>query len=299
MNSQERKPAPAVKWQFVLVTWCVWLTAVDPARGDAGPKPDGLHFTVTRENLVLEGEFTAAVLVLKAKDDAPSGQPPIRIPVSLPGLEHGLPAEEPTSVWTYARYMWGGHGRDGQVDFGNLLNHADRIRVAVYVESEKRLYVSDEGKTHPLLTHFNVTLEGSDKATLVRVETGRRLADALVALEEHGLWIALAITLAAESLVIVVAMTLRGMRTQMLRTLTICLTVNCLSLPPLWLFALLGFYCGGFWVGMVLLGILEAGVVIFEGTAYALFGKQAWWGLALSLIANVASFSAGVVSGLL
>jgi hypothetical protein len=158
---------------------------------------------------------------------------------------------------------------------------------------------SDEGRTHPLLTHFNVTLDDSDKATLVRVETGRWLADALVALAEHGLWIALAITLAAESLVIVVAMNLRGMRTQILRMLTICLTVNCLSLPPLWLFALLGFYCGGFWVGMVLLGILEAGVVLFEGTAYALFGKQGWWGLALSLIANIASFAAGVVSGLL
>lgn len=299
MNSQKREPAPAVKWQFVVVAWFAWLTSVDPALGDAGPKPDGLHFTVTREGRALDGEFIAAVLVLKAKDDAPSGQSPIRIPVSLPGLEHGLPAEEPTSVWTYARYMWGGHGRDGQVDFGNLLNHADRIRVAVYVASEKRLYVSDEVKTHPLLTHFNVTLEGSDKATLVRVETGRWMADALVALEEHGLWIAFGITLAAESMVVVLAMALQDMRIRMLRMFMICQVMNCLSLPTLWLFAFLGFYCGGLWNGMVFLGILEVGVVLFEGAAYALFGKQGWWGVILSLIANVASFAAGVVSGLL
>jgi hypothetical protein len=299
MNSQKIKQVTAVKWQLVLVAWCAWLMSVDPACGDAGPKPDGLHFTVTREGRPLDGEFTAAVLVLKAEDDAPSAQPPIRIQVSLPGLEHGIPAEEPSSVWTYARYMWGGHGTDGQVDFGHLLNHSDRIRLAVYVDSERRLYVSDEGRTHPLLTHFNVTLSGSDKATLVRVETGRRLADALLALEEHGLWIALGITLAAESLVIVLAMALQGMRIRMLRMFTICLVVNCLSLPSLWLFAILGFYCGALWNGMVFLGILEAGVVLFEGAAYALFGKQGWWGVILSLIANVASFSAGVVSGLL
>lgn len=299
MNSQKRKPVPAVKWQFVVVAWCAWLTSVEPALGDAGPKPDGLHFTVTREGRALDGEFTAAVLVLNAKDDAPSAQSPIRVPVSLPGLEHGIPAEEPARVWTYARYMWGGHGRDGQVDFGNLLNHSDRIRLAVYVESERRLYVSDEGRTHPLLTHFNVTLDDSDKATLVRVETGRRLADALVALDEHGLWIALGITLVAESLVIVLAMALQGMRIRMLRMFMICLVVNCLSLPTLWVFAVLGFYCGGLWNGIVFLGILEVGVVLFEGAAYALFGKQGWWGVILSLIANVASFSAGVLSGLL
>lgn len=286
----------ARRWAIPFMGALLWGGWCNLARGDAAPKPDGLHFSITHGGRPLEGEFSAAVLNLQANPQ--SLKPMTSNAAVVPGLEKGIPADGQSGTWTYARYVWGGKGRDGQVDFGNFNSKPDRIRLAVSLPGQSRLYLSNEAATQPLLTHYRVDLQDDGTATLTRIDTGRWLADAVVGLDEHGMLTGLGLTLLVESLVVAIAVVVLGKRALLGRMLLLCVVLNILTLPVLWVLAFIGFFVAGFWNGMIFLGCLEVAVVLFEGVFYAFLGKMRWAGLGLSLVANLASFAAGLFSGL-
>jgi hypothetical protein len=270
-----------------------------PAHADLGPKPDDrLHFTVTLEGQpVPDASFVAGLLCWK--DKRKGG--PDNMGAVVPGLKERFPPDTSGGGWTYGDYKWGGQGADGHVEFhGFYGSNPERFRLAVYLPSRQMLFVTNEVDTHPLLTEFHVDLHDDGTGTLRRDETGRLLADALVGLSRRGMPLALAATLLVElGVAAVVVLSLRK-RSLLGRVCLVCCGANLLTLPPVWVVSLIGFWLFGLWGGMATLAGMEFGATVCEGLFYATIGRLGWSaGFGLSLLANAASFGLGLLSGLL
>lgn len=266
-----------------------------PARADFGPKPqDRQHFAVTLEGGSLpNSRFVAAMLCLRPK----LKEQPDNLGAVVPGLKVALPPDDSGDFWTYADYKWGGNGANGQVEFHGFYGNVPKIfRIAVYLPFEKRLFLTNEAHTHPLLNRFRVDLASDGTATLTRDESGQWFADGLVGLARRGIFFALGITLIVE-LAVIVSLAI-GLKKQRLlgRLIIVCLLINLLTLPVLWGISLIGFWLIGLRAGLALLFLLELAVVWLEGLAYATAGRICWQtALTVALLANAASLLVGMM----
>jgi hypothetical protein len=266
-----------------------------PARADFGPRPnDRQRFDVTLEGGPLpDAEFVAAMLCLspELKDE------PDNMGAVVPGLKAALPRDDSGGGWTYAAYKCGGQGADGHVEFHGFYGDVPgRFRVAVYLPSQDKLFLSNEAHTHPLLSQFRVDLASDGTATLTRDESGRWLADALVAFVRRGILVALGTTVVIELVVVALAVTRLKKRELLWRLTLVCLAVNLLTVPIVWVIGSIGFWLIGLWAGLLLLVVLELVAVCLEGVAYATVGRLGWRpALVLAVLANAASFLLGLV----
>ncbi len=267
------------------------------ARADFGPKPnDRQTFSVTLEGDQLpDVRFVAAMLC--QRDRAMEG--PQNMGAVIPGLEETLPPEDSDGRWTNASYRWGGKGSNGQVQFNGFYGDVPKVfRVAVYLPSREKVFLSNESTTHPLLNRYTVDLASDGTATLTRNESGRWLADPLVGLAQRGILFALAVTLVVETLVVgsvVTALKKREVRTRMAAT---CAVANLITLPALWVICLIGFWMGGLWTGLLIFAVQEIAVVLLEASLYATLGRIGWRpAFGVALVANAASFLLGIALG--
>ena len=84
------------------------------------------------------------------------------------------------------------------------------------------------------------------------------------------------------------------------RALVVTIGSNLLTVPALWVFALVGFWTAGLWIGLAVFAGVELAVALFEGLLLALAARLSWGrAFALSLLANAASLGCGIVYGLL
>ena len=265
------------------------------AQADLGPRAnDRQHFAVTFESDPLfDSRFVAAMLCQRSELRAK----PINMGAVVPGLNLALPPGDSAGSWAYASYRWGGKGTNGLVEFNGFLGDIPkRFRVAVYLPSKGRIFLTNEAHTHPLLNRFHVDLAPDGTAALTRDESGQWLADGLVGLVQGGMLIALATTLVVELLVVVLMVTGLKKRQLLVRMAVTCLCVNLLTLPFLWVVCSIGFWMLGLWAGMVLLAVQELVIVLLEGLAYGTVGRLGWKrALAVAFLANGASFLLGLI----
>lgn len=268
-----------------------------PARADFGPKPnDRQEFEVTFEgNQLSDARFVAAML---EQTDQPLSAPN-NMGALLPGLTEAVAAENSGQVWTYADYRWGGSGVNGRVDFNGFYGQIPKsFRLAVFLPSMDKVFLTNEVKTHPLLTRYKVNLSTDEMSTLQRDESGRWIADRLIALTSRGMPFALTITLALELAVVVVMVLAKNKRECMKRMLMTCLGMNLITLPALWVICLVSFWMFGLRIGLMILLIQELIVVLIEAGAYATIGRLGWKpAVAVSLAANATSFFVGLALG--
>jgi hypothetical protein len=278
----------------------VFLFAARPARADLGPKfDDHVYFNVTLNGEPLpDASFDAALLryyppgsEARARADN-SGR-------SIPSLGD-LPADESGGRWSYANYKWGGRGGNGRVDFHGFYYDGgipDRVRLAVYLPSQQKLYVTDVAPTHPLLRTYRADLRPDGGGTLTLNRSGAFAVDWLWGLWQLGFGPALALTLLAEGLVVwAYARWWDATDTRLVR---ICLVANVLTLPVVWVATVIGFNLPSvYWSGLGAFAGVELFVTALEGLAYATLGRLGWSrGMALACLANAASVGVGVVVG--
>jgi hypothetical protein len=267
-----------------------------PLHADMGPKPDDrLFFSVTYAGEPLpDTHFTATVLRFyptgSTRKSGPSG-------AAVPGLAD-LDLSAPGGRWGRTSH-WGGEGARGHVEFNGFYEGGgvpDQIRLAVYLPSQGKVFVSDVAETHPLLRTYQVDLQPDGTATLRLDRTGAFAVDWLVGLWRLGMWLALGLTLAIESLV--VAIFARRDKRPVARLFWCCLAGNLLTLPIVWAVTVTGFcFLGPRW-GFVVLAIAELFALLFEGLVYAWRGRLGWAkGFRLSFLANAASLGVGIISG--
>jgi hypothetical protein len=267
-----------------------------PVHADMGPKPDDrLHFFVTYAGEPLpDTEFVATVLRFyplgSTRRSGPSG-------AAVPGLTD-LPLSAPDGQWARTSH-WGGQGAHGHVEFYGFFEGGgvpDQIRLAVYLPSQAKVFLSDVAETHPLLRTYQVDLQPDGTATLRLDRTGAFAVDWLAGLWRLGMWLALGLTLLIEGTV--VAIFARRYKRPLARLFWCCLGVNLLTLPVVWAVTVTGFFFLGPWRGFVVLAIAELAAVLFEGLVYATLGRLGWAkGLRLALLANAASLGLGIISG--
>jgi len=261
-----------------------------------GPKPDDrLFFSVTYAGGPLpDAQFTATVLRFEplgsTQKSGPRG-------ASVPGLAD-LDLSAPGGRWGNTRH-WGGEGAHGHVEFNGFFEGGgvpEEIRVAVYLPSQGKVFVSEVAETHPLLRTYHVDLQPDGTATLRLDRTGAFAVDWLAGLWRLGMWLALGLTLLIEGTV--VAIFARRYKQPVARLLWCCLGVNVLTLPMVWAVTVTGFFFLGPRWGFVVLAIAEVAALRFPGLVYATLGRLGWAkGFRLSLLANAASLGFGIVSG--
>jgi hypothetical protein len=253
-----------------------------PVAADMGPKPH-MDIHVTYEGgPVPDAAFQARVLTCAAGDEVPyqKGQP-------LPGLEQ-VELQDPAGCrWQEPDYpVWGGDCTDGRCWFSYRL--PPRFRLAVYLPSQDRLFVTDAAERRGIYDSFVADLS-PDGTGRLRPATG--LARAWTV---QGIAAALPLTLAVETAAILLFAQRR--RQPCRRLLLTGLVANLLTLPGVWAVAGLAAMLGGPQAGLVALGLLELGAWEVEGAAYATFGRLSLGAaLLLSVIANAASLGLGLL----
>ena len=282
----------------------LWLTLIvislgswsSDANADIGPKPnDRQYMTVKLDGQSLQDTYFLAAML---SEETKLREQPLNMGKAVPGLNAALRAKRSTDNWSYANYLWGGAGKNGEVDFGGFAYGGvpKRFRIAIYLPSQDKIFITDAAETHPLLHRFLVDLTSNGTGTLVRDQTGQWLADRLVGLARHGMFRALAITLVVEWLVVGLMILVLKKRQLLIRMMVTCLCVNLATLPVLWVVCLVAFWMFGLWTGFLILIWLELIVFILEGSTYATIGRLNWkWGLTVSLLANIASIAVGII----
>jgi hypothetical protein len=284
------------QFRMPLLVLATLLGSATPGRADFGPKPDDrLHFFVTYAGEPLpDTPFVATVLRFyplgSTRQSGPKG-------AAVPGL-NDLPVDAPGGQWGDTNH-WGGQGAHGQVEFHGFYYDGgvpDRIRLAVYLPSQPKAFLSDVAETHPLLRSYQVDLQPDGTATLRLDRTGEFAVDWLVGLWRLGMGFALGLTLLIEGSV--VAAFAGYYQRPLACLLGICVGVNLLTLPGVWAVTVTGFYLAGPPSGLVVLALAELAATLFEGLFYALPGRLGWAeGLRLALLANAASLGFGIIGG--
>ena len=269
-----------------ILTLMVLAFAASPAVADVGPKlPDSVVVTVTYEGEPLEDPGAVAALLSLASEQ----QDPINMAVPVPQLDTLKLVDPSGNVWTYAGYLWGGKYKNGKFRFHGFQpvgGMAENVRVAVYLPSQDKTFVTDIAPTRPYLARMTADLHADGTGTL-RLNWPSALQD-LPFLQ------ALGITLAVELLIVFVYS--RRKKTPLARPLRVGIWANLLTLPVVW-FLVIGLQVTLATAGEigVFVGI-EVLAALFEGVMYAWRGKLGWKsGMSVSFIANTASALVGLV----
>jgi hypothetical protein len=199
--------------------------------------------------------------------------------------------------WGYAVQSGDSTGSVGRAWFGNFYQGVpSEVRLAVYLPSRQKLFVTEPAKTHPFLRTYRADLHADGTGTLQLNERGHAVADAFVGLERMGFVGAVLLTLVLEGIVVAV-MSRRHPRPG--RMLLVCLVANLITLPVLWVVTVLGFWTYDFyWGGLLIFLAAEAAAALVESLAYVWPGRSPWRpALRIGLLANALSMCAGLAGG--
>ena len=254
------------------------------AAADVGPKPELTVRVTYQGGPVPDPKFQAQLLTC-----AEPGARPFRSERQLPGLDRLDLRDASGCVWQGPSHpVSGGDCEQGQCHFGYML--PSRLRLAVYLPSQGRLYVTDAAERSGMHARLVADLNADG--------TGRLQPEAVPFYDRDwsagDVVAALALTIVVELGVVLayVRWTKRPRR----RLLLTCLLGNVLTLPFVWLFAALLYAVGGSAAGLVGLALAELGAWLAEALLYLWVGRlPASRAFLLSLVANCASFLVGVV----
>lgn len=270
---------------FSAVALTVLVFASSPAVADVGPKlPDAVVVTVTCEGKPLEDQGAVAALLSLASEE----QDPINMAVPVPQMDPSKLVDPGGKVWTYAGYLWSGEYRDGKFRFNGFQpvgGKPDQVRVAVYLPSHDKAFLTDISATRPYLDRMTADLHADGTGTLRH--------DWPSVLQHLPFLQALGITLAVELLIVFVYC--RRKKLPLTRPLRVGIWANLLTLPVVWVFVILlpvtlataneiGIFVG-----------IEVAAALFEGVMYAWRGKLGWKaGMSVAFMANAASALLGL-----
>ena len=273
--------------QFSFVPLMVLGLAASTAVADAiVPKlSDSVLVTVIYEGEPLEEQDAVAALLSLASEE----QDPINMAVPVPQLDTSKLVEPSGKVWTYAGYLWGGENENSRFHFRGFQpvgGKPDQVRVAVYLPSQDKAFLTDISATRPYLDRMTADLHADGTGTL-------RL-DWPSVLQHLPFLQSLGITLVVELLIVFIYC--RRKRLPFVRPLRVGIWANLLTLPVVW-FLVIGMQVTlataseiGLFVG------IEALAALFEGVMYTWRGKMGWKsGVLVAFMANAASALLGLV----
>ncbi|MBM4001713.1 MAG: hypothetical protein FJ295_00280 [Planctomycetes bacterium] len=177
---------------------------------------------------------------------------------------------------------------------------APRFRLAVWLPDRKQVFLSNVVDSHPILNTWFLNLRSDGSAELWHDATDQEVIDWFILLARHEILTAFCVTLAVESIVLGIFVA-RIKPTNVRGLFVRCLLGNTLTLPIVWSATMITMIVSG-QVGptMVMLGFCELAAVVVE--AFVLTSRKAFpprIALAYSSLANLASFSAGMLIPLL
>jgi len=249
---------------------------------DVGPKIGGfVNVTVTVDGKPLEDKDAVGTLLsLSPKfSDHPQHVPMLDDPSG--------------GRWMQAGNLWGGKNEEGRFQFHGFMpvgGIPDQVRVAVYLPSQDKVYVTDISPTRPHLVRMSADLHSDGTGTL--------------RLDWPSLWQelpflqALGITLTVELVIVFVFVSVYRRRKELslARPFRVGIWVNILSLPVVWLILIMGQLTLENLSGVIAFVGIELLVVLFEGVMYVWRGKMSWKsGMAMSFTANTVSAIVGLV----
>lgn len=266
-------------------------------RADFGPKPiHQVRVDVTLDGQPIGDHATGVLLVPIAESEAV----PTNAAKKGPGLE--IPyVDSEGQKWSYGGNLWGGRFKDGAVDFSGFYMLAggmpSRVRLAVVLPQSGQQFVTNavSPARHYAILRAELSTEGSAELRRVATPIWERL-DFLKAL---------LITLLVECLLVAVIVvrgrpktdhTGQAKRVSIRRVVFVCIIVNFLTLPVVWLVTGHYLYECGLPVGLVVFAGMEIAVYVAEGTAYGLLTRTGWRTAFLAtLIANLTTCMLGFV----
>jgi hypothetical protein len=276
------------------------------ARADAVPKPENdVVVSVTYQGKPLaDVQFKAVLLKLVAPSElrGPAGHGAEQLArrerqVNTTSEWATLPLTEVNGWhWTFANV---GDGHNGQVRFHGFWLPGNRdpswpdrppqqVRLAVYLPSERRWFLTEVAETRPYLTFLRSDLRPDG--------TGSLIAAWESLWQRVDLPIALGLTLLVElSIVLGFGLHKHILPIKLALLLLIGIVVNVVSLPVVWFVTLKSYSELGRLIGFGCFLLAELGATVFEGLAYAWPGRLGLRaGLGISLLANSASMVLGL-----
>lgn len=273
--------------QFSFVPLMVLGLAASNAVADAiVPKlSDSVLVTVIYEGEPLEEQDAVAALLSLASEE----RDPINMAVPVPQLDTSKLVDSSGKVWTYAGYLWGGENENGRFHFRGFQpvgGKPDQVRVAFYLPSQDKAFLTEILPTRPYLDRMTADLHADGTSTLSH--------DWPSLLQHLPFLQALGITLAVELLIVFIYC--RRKKLPLARPLRVGIWANLLTLPVVWFLVI------GLPVTLatpneisVFVGI-EVVAALFEGVMYTWRGKMGWKaGMSVAFIANAASALLGLV----
>jgi hypothetical protein len=279
----ENKNVPA----FVLL----FIILLQTAAADVGPKPTA-DFQVTYSGGKVSDEYFSAVM-LACSGEGYSRQP--SVVDNAPQLNVSIYDAVKNCSWTPAWFAWTDSNPKGnchQSACSFSYNPPKDFKLAVWLPSQNKVFISNETMLSDFNSHLNVDLSPDGSAAIAEAPSGVERHPVLLFL------IALPITLALELLFGFVFLLLAKLPKKILIYLFIA---NLISLPIVWfVFPLMGNI-------LIVVIASELFAVVFEAAVIYAFGRRVisvGKSLLLSVIANAASFFIGgaiflVIYGLL
>lgn len=262
-----------------IVTLLILTSAATPALADVGPKIGGfVVVTVTVDGQPLEEKDAVGTLLSLSPKFSDHPQ---HVPV----------LDDPSGgKWMQAGNLWGGKNENGTFRFHGFMpvgGIPDQVRVAVYIPSHDKVFVTDISPTRPHLVRMTADLHADGTGTLK--------LDWPSLWQELPFWQALGVTLFVELLV--VFLFCRKKNVAIARPLRVVIWVNFLTLPVVWLFLIGSQLTLGTLTGVAAFVVVELLAVLFEGGMYRWRGKMEWKSaMTVSLIANGMSALLGLVT---
>ncbi len=272
---------------FSAMALMVLVFAASTAVADAiVPKlSDSVVVTDTYEGKPLEEPGAVAALLSLASEE----QDPINMAVPVPQLDTLKLVDPSGKVWTYAGYLWGGKNENGKFRFKGFQpvgGKPDQVRVAVYLPSQDKAFLTDISATRPYLDRMTADLHADGTGTL-RLDWPSVLQH-LPFLQSFG------ITLVVELLIVFIYC--RRKKLPLFRNIGIGIWANVWTLPVVW-FLVIGLQVTLATANEIVLFIgIEAMAALIEGVMYALLGKMGWKsGMFVAFMANAASALLGLM----
>ena len=274
--------------QLACVAMIVLAFTASTAVADAiVPKlSDSVIVRVAYEGKPLKDQGVVAALLSLASE----GREPINKAKPVPQLDT-MKLDDPSGkMWTYAGYLWGGENKNGKFRFRGFApvggDIPDQVRVAVYLPSQDRAFLTDISTTRPYLARMTADLHADGTGTLRH--------DWPSVLQHLPFLQALGITLAVELLIVFAYC--RRKKLPLAPPLRVGIWTNLLTWPVVWVLVI------GFQVTLatpdkiVLFIMIEAMAASFEGIMYTWRGKMGWKsGMSVAFVANAASALVGLV----
>jgi hypothetical protein len=271
----------------LLVLGCSLAFLPTPAMADAGPKPEMWVYVTYEGKALPDGKFTSRLLTCQAPGTEPAwrgGSQP-----QVPGIDQlGLTGPDGCLWKDPDMLVWGGEGENGRAHFTYML--PSRFRVAIYVPSLDRTFVTPEAERSGMRSRFSINLAADGTARIDPARLPFWESDWTI----EGMCLALPLTLVIE--LGIVWFWSRISRGSWRRLLLICLAVNVVTLPVLWLLTgTMSFFAGGT-VALITLAVLEVATFAFESALYWKPGNlRVFSAIALAAVANLSSFLVGLL----